>query len=258
MQTVGPRGRAEIAMDENPRSGSAGAPPGAGIVLRYARVADARRDRLREFPRGIMARTTVPVRAGERIPVRIEVEEGSASISARGEVSWVRPIAAGTVAGLSLFGDSHRDEVKLDLLLGLRPIGAAVAEPRAVASGATLSVTMLQPNPVLRQVLVGALERFARERSGAALRVETAVDAASFVAAVTERHPDLAIIDCDGIAGAVEPLLGAVRSGASGRVPVIIFSDERSPRLQDRRTITMRKPVWMKGLLDTVDLLLRD
>ncbi len=229
-----------------------------GLVLRYARVADVRRDRLSEFPRGIMARTDVPISAGDAVDVRIEIQEGPSSVSARGDVEWATPLARGTVAGVSLSGESRRDDVKLDLLLGLRTMSATPDVARPATGGEEFRVTLLQPNPMLKDVIESALERFAREKSRGTPHVETTTDARSFIAAVAARNPDLAIIDCDGIAGATEPLLGAVRSGAgSGRVPVIILSDERSPRLHDRWTVTIRKPVWMRGLLDTVDLLLR-
>ncbi len=246
-----------MSLSENARSSSGDMRSRVGLVLRYARAADVRHDRLSEFPRGIMARTDVAVSAGDAIDVRIEIQEGPASVSAHGEVAWTTPLAKGTVAGVSLSGESRRDDVKLDLLLGLRTLGANPDTPRRVPDREELRVMLLQPNSMLKNVIESALERFAREKSRGTIRVETTTDATSFIAAVAARNPDLAIIDCDGIAGAAEPLLGAVRSGRSGRVPVIILSDERSPRLQDRWTVTIRKPVWMRGLIDTVDLLLR-
>ncbi len=245
-------------MDEKARNGSPDARTRVALLLRYACTADARRDRLRDVPRGIVARTSVPVRAGDPVDVRIEVAAGAASVSARGEVAWARPLASETIAGLSLVGDSHRDEVKLDLLLGVRTIGAGDTAPYPTADAHVLYVVMLEPDPVLRQALVTAIERFAHEKSCAGLRLETTSDASSFVAVAEARRPDLAIIDCDGIDEGVEPLVGAIRPHAeSERVPVIILSEERFPNLEDRCTVTMRKPVWMKALLHTADLLLR-
>jgi hypothetical protein len=98
-------------MDENTSSSSAHAGSRADLLLRYDRASDVRRDRLSEFPRGIMARTNIPLRAGDEIRVRIEVQEGPSRVSALGEVAWAKPIASGMLAGVSLSGGSHRDEV---------------------------------------------------------------------------------------------------------------------------------------------------
>lgn len=245
------------AADEQPQP-----PPSehrATIELTYARADDVRRDRLRDVPRGLMARCPAPLHPGDAALVRIDVTRERASASALGVVRWATPLARGSLVGLEIEGVTHRDTVKLDLLLGIRIAGSlddlAAGEP---IEGPPISVTMLQPNGVLRQVIQSALERFASEKAGgAALRLEAAQDVPTFVAAVSARRPDLAIIDCDGIADEADPIVDAVRSHEpSRRTPVILLSSERSPRVEDRYTVTMRKPLAMKAFLTTAGLLL--
>ncbi len=236
--------------------------PGSSVstlLLTYACADDVRRDRLRDLPRGLLARTSDPLAPGDAVQVRIAVEREKATVSASAVVRWVTPLAKGSIVGMDLKGAEHRDDVKLDLLLGIR--GARDDDERlAVGSGSdlpALTVALLQPNRVLRQVIANALERFARDKEGGRLRIDAVGDGPSFVTAVAAHRPDLAVIDCDGVAGCADPLMHAVRLRESSQhVPVILLSGARSPRLDDRYTVTMQKPVAMKAFLDTADLLL--
>jgi hypothetical protein len=75
---------------------------------------------------------------------------------------------------------------------------------------------------------------------------------------MAERRRNLAIIDCDGIPSAADPLVDAVRSHEEyARLPIVILSRTRSARLEDSYTVTMQKPVAMKTLLHTTGILLR-
>ncbi len=243
--------------------GSDGQPPAefrAAIELAYDCAKDVRRDRLHDAPRGLIARSAASLRVGAGVDVRIEIARERVRVSARGIVRWATPLAHGSLVGLDLEGVDHRDAVKLDLLLGIRVAGT-LTEPLAVDAPAEVpvfSVAMLQSNGVFRQVLQNALERFAREKAaGKGLRLEAVADVPSFVASVSARRPDLAIIDCDGFPTATDPIVDAVRSSErTRRMPVILLSSKRLPRLEDPYTLTMRKPVAMKAFLHTADLLL--
>jgi len=233
------------------------------ITLHYKSAADARRDRLPDVARGIIARTRVAVREGETLPVRIELEREQVTLDVRARIRWATPLASGALAGLELEGPSGREEVQIDLLLGIRsasrawdasallPSVAAPALPR-------LCVAMLQPNRVLREVLTSALMRLARDGAGWDLRLDAVSTVDAFLPAMAERRRDLAIVDCDGIAAAADPLVDAVRSHAQyAKLPIVLLSRSRSARLEDRYTVTMQKPVAMKALLHTTGILLR-
>lgn len=233
------------------------------ITLRYASAADARRDRLADVARGVIARMRFVVREGEVLPAHIELEREKVRIELSARVRWATPLATGSLAGLELEGASPREDVQLDLLLGIRTASRA-AEPalesasRIPAPGLPrLSVAMLQPNRVLREVLSSALVRFARDGNGWDLQLDAVATVDAFLTAMAGRRRNLAIVDCDGIASAVDPLVDAVRSHSEwARLPMILLSRTRSARLEGR-TVTMQKPVAMKALLHTTGLLLQ-
>ena len=246
-------------MDDRSRRSSEQPPSGfrASIDLAYATAEDVLRDRLADATRGLIARFDAPLSIGDAVGVRIEITRQRLHVSARGLVRWATPLARGTLVVIDHEGAGHRDEVILDVLFGVRTTGS---ETESAPDGAPpLSVAMLQRNGVLRQVFQLALERFAREKAGgAALRLDAAGDVPTFVASISARHPDLAIIDCDGVESQTDPILDAVRSnGSTRRTPVILLSSTRSPCAGDRFTVTMHKPVAMKAFLNTTDLLLR-
>ncbi len=234
----------------------------AALALAYRCAADVRRDRLADFPRGILARTREPPLPGDEVDVRILLEREKVTASALGVVRWVTQFAEESMVALEIWGIEHRDDVKLDLMLGIRSAGPAESEQRAArprAAAQALTVTMLEPDPVLGQVIANALQRFAKEKEGfGELQLETVADAPSFVAAVAAHRPGLAVIDCDALPGGADPLVAAIRSlEQSKRVPLILLSDARAPRLEDPSAVTMQKPVGMKAFLHTADLLLR-
>lgn len=247
-----------------------GGRPRVSLVLRYASAADVWRDRLPDLPRGLLARTVERLSRGDVVQLQLDIRREGAKVFARGRVAWVSPLAKASLIGLELEGVTHRDDVQIDLMLGLRgqpptddpacaPGEGPLVTPIPVAPQRRLDVAMLQPNGVLRGVIAGALARWARERSRWDLRVHAVPDTAQFLSSVTARRPRLGIVDCDAISRAADPLLDAVRSSDEvGRTPLILLSELRSARLEDRYTVTMRKPVAMKALLHTVDLFLRD
>jgi hypothetical protein len=234
------------------------------ITLRYASAAHARRDRLPDVARGLIARTRLAVREGEVCPARIELERENVTIELRARVRWATPLATGALVGIELEGASRREDVQLDLLLGIRTAASAADPASGPPSRVTaaplprLSVAMLEPSRVLREVLTSALVRFARDGNGWDLQLDAMPTVDAFLAAMAERRRNLAIADCDEIASAADPLVDAIRSHAEwARLPVILLSRSRSARLEDRYTVTMQKPVAMKALLHTTGLLLR-
>ncbi len=237
---------------------------GSLITLRYASAAHARRDRLPDVSRGIIARTRFAIREGEVCRARIELERENVAVEVRARVRWATPLASGTLVGIELEGASRREDVQLDLLLGIRTASRA-AEPASGLSSRVapaplpqLSVAMLEPSRVLREVLASALVRFAREGNGWDLQLDAVPTVDAFLAAMADRRRNLAIADCDGIASAADPLVDAIRSHSEwARLPVVLLSRSRSARLEDRYTVTMQKPVAMKALLHTTGLLLR-
>jgi hypothetical protein len=242
---------------------SAGA--GEAITLRYESAADARRDRLPDVARGIIARTRVAVRDGEVRPLRVELARERVTLDLRARVRWSTPLARGALVGLELEGPTRREEVQIDLLLGIRSAShrldaaAAAALPHlAPATLPRLSVAMLEPSRVLREVLASALVRLARDGNGWDLQLDAVGTVEAFVPAMAERRRNLAVVDCDGIGAAADPLIDGVRSHAEyARLPIVLLSRTRSARLEDRYTVTMQKPVAMKTLLHTTAILLR-
>jgi hypothetical protein len=237
----------------------------AVITLRYGSASDARRDRLPDVARGVIARTRVAVREGEVVPVRVVLEREKVTLDLRAKVRWATPLAAGALTGLELEGPTRREEVQIDLLLGVRTAsgGAAPAFDAALPHLAApalprLSVAMLQPSRVLREVLSSALVRLARDGNGWDLQLDAVSTVDEFLASMAQRRRNLALVDCDGIEAAADPLVDAVRSHAEyARLPLVLLSRTRSARLEDRYTVTMQKPVAMKTLLHTTGILLR-
>jgi hypothetical protein len=241
--------------------GSAGE---VAITLRYPSATEARRDRLPDVPRGVIARTRVAVREGDERPVRIELEREKVTLDVRCRVRWATPLASGALAGLELSGPSPREEVQLDLLLGIRSASRASAAHLAGVDGVAplalprLSVALLEPSRVLREVLTSALVRFARDGNGWDLQLDAVSSVDAFREAMSARRRNLAVVDCDGIGTAADPLVDAIRSHSEwGRLPLVLLSRTRSARLEDRYTVTMQKPVAMKSLLYTTGILLR-
>jgi hypothetical protein len=239
---------------------------GTLLTLRYGSAEHARRDRLPEVARGVIARLKIVVREGDVVPVRIELDREKVSIDARARIRWMTPLARGSLAGLELEGPSRREEVQLDLLLGIRSAsrGAEAAANAALLPGIAapalplLSVAMLQPNRVLREVISSALVRLARDGNGWDLQLDAVASVDAFLAAMAERRRNLALVDCDGIGAATDALVDAVRSHADyARLPLVLLSRTRTGRLEDRYTLTIQKPVGMKSLLDTTGMLLR-
>jgi hypothetical protein len=237
----------------------------AVITLRYGSAADARRDRLPDVARGVIARTRVAVREGEVLPVRVVLERERVSLDLHAKVRWATPLASGALTGLELEGRTRREEVQIDLLLGVRtasrgggPVTDAALAHLAPPALPRLSVSMLQPSRVLREVLGSALVRLARDGNGWDLQLDAVSSVDAFLASMAERRRNLAVIDCDGIGAAADPLVDAVRSHAEyARLPLVLLSRTRAGRLEDRYTVTMQKPVAMKALLHTTGILLR-
>lgn len=236
----------------------------AVITLRYPSAAELRRDQLPDVAKGVIARTKAAIRQGDLVPLRIELARERLTLQIRARVRWATPLASGTLAGLELLGDSRRDDVQIDLLLGLRSASrppepaAGSVTPRVPPALPRLSIALLEPNRVLREVLASALVRFARDGKGWDLQLDEVATTEAFLAAMAARRRDLAIVDCDGLGPATDPLLDAIRSHSEwSRLPVVLLSRTRSARLEERYTVTMQKPVAMKALLQTTGLLLR-
>ena len=235
----------------------------ASLTLTYRSSAEIARDRLPQLPRGLLARTGERVRVGDAVDVALRAERDALVIRARGEVRWVTPLATSSLVGLALQGTSGDDTARLDQLLGA-PAALGAAAPAltpAIPLAATpfLSVAMLQPNVVLRQILASALERLAAglgERW--ALKLEACATPEGFLASMASRRRQLAIIDCDAVRGAEEPLVDAIRSHEGyAKLPVVLLSSHRAARLEDRWAVTMQKPLTVKSFLHTTELLLR-
>jgi hypothetical protein len=241
------------------------------LVLRYASVADARRDRLPDRVRGLIARAKERFAEAEQVAVRIELEREGVMLEALGRVRWVTPLASGSLLGLELEGATQREQAQLDLLVGLRgspgsipaltPLPGALTPVPSLAAALgvpPLCVAMLQPNKVLREVLAGTLVRLATQLSGRQLHLDTASDPAGFLDALSARKRDLAIVDCDGIGTAADALIDRIRKDpAHARVPLVLLSRDRAARAEDPYTVSMQKPIAMKALLHTTGILLR-
>jgi hypothetical protein len=175
----------------------------------------------------------------------------------------VTPLASSSLVGLALSGTTSADGERLDLLLGAPPaLGAAApALTPAIPFAATpfLSVAMLQPNVVLRQILATALERLATRLGETwALKLDACATPDGFLASMATRRRQLAVVDCDAVRGAVVPLHDAIRSHEGyERLPLVLLSSHRTARLEDPWAVTMQKPLTVKSFLHTTELLLR-
>jgi CheY-like chemotaxis protein len=244
------------------------------LTIRYQSEAGLLRDRLNDVPRGLMARVLEPVATGDRVDLWIQVVRAGIAISARGTVLWTMPLTKGTLAGLALETTNSREGAQLDALLGPcnAPPQAAPSASSAPAAPTVedvpgrdkgearhLSVLMLQPNTVLREVLSSALGRLARDAAAPwVLEIDQAATPEAFLSASETRPRGLAVVDCDGLDIGPDDLLSALRSREqAARLPVIFLSESRSARLEDRRTVTMRKPVTMKAFVQTAGILLQ-
>jgi hypothetical protein len=246
------------------------------LVLRYARAADVRKDQLGDERYGLMVRTQEPLRKGDRLNVVVELAQEKLTLRVAGEVRWVTPLIRGALAGVALVPGSHRETVQLDLLFGRRSAGptpetavaaataAAVAAPPRVAPQAEpvpgtrrpLSVAMLQPDRVLRQVLENALHRFGQEQGGWDVTVEAHGEADAFLEALAARPRGLAIVDCDVLGAAADALVAAIRSHDPwARLPLILLSSSGGSRIEDGLAVYLRKPVAMKAFADLAGIL---
>lgn len=237
------------------------------IELQYASAALIGRDRLPQLTRGLLARTTVPVSKGETVAVRIDAKLEGLSIRARAEVHWVTSLATARLVGLSLEGESAEDGERLDHVLGV-PAGAgadgaamtpAITPALSLPASPIFSVAMLQPNPVLREILAGALEKLAgRLDERWTLRLDNCAKPDCFLASMASRPRQLVIVDCDAVGGAVDALVDAIRSHEGyRRLPIVLLSGDRPARMEDRFAVTMQKPLTVKSFLHTTELLLR-
>ncbi|BDG06256.1 PilZ domain-containing protein [Anaeromyxobacter oryzae] len=250
-----------------------------GIGLKYASATDVRRDRLADERHGVLVRTKLRLAVGDRTPVTIELEKERIAIQATGEIRWVTPLVNGALAGIALVPASHRDGVQLDLVFGVRSAGPAperavpppapiaAAAAAALAPGAVqrqavpeavppLSVAMLQPNPVLRQALVAALGRFGREKGPWDVSVQATAEPDAFIEALSAEPRGLAIIDCDPLGAAVDPLVAAIRSHrAWERLPLILLSSDGRSRLEDGYAVFVRKPFEVKSFVNLAGIL---
>jgi CheY-like chemotaxis protein len=228
------------------------------LTLQYKTVEAVRRDRLPDVPRGLIIRTTEQVVAGESASLWLEVAQDGLAIAANATVLWTAPLAAGALVGLEIAGASRGDAQHIEQLLPVQESRPRATPVPAEAGTRRLSVLVLQPNPVLRQVLAGTLSRFTRARRGRwKLDLEVVADPQAFVVAAADRMRHLGIMDCDGLGLGPDSVVDAVRShDPTERLPLIVLSETVSARVQDRRTVTMRKPVAMKALMHTTGILL--
>lgn len=238
--------------------------PSAAIALTYASAALIARDRLPQLENGLLARTTAEVAVGQRVDVRIEARLEAMEIRAQGEVRWVTALATSRLVGLSLRGAAETDRRALDQVLHAAGPAGAVTAPAmtpAVPFGAAsvLSVAMLQPNPVLREVLASALQKLTAGMGERwTLRLEATDRPAGFLSAISDRVRHLAVLDCDAAPGACDALVDAIRSHeVYRRLPIVLLSGARPAKLEDRFAVTMQKPLSVKSFLHTTGLLLR-
>lgn len=237
----------------------------AEIAVQYARGADVRKDQLGDERHGLIVRTRAAYAPGDRPRVVIDLAQEKFTLRVTGEVKWVTPLITGALVGVALHAGSHRETVQLDVLFGRRTAGpapepAAAPEPAPAATprreGRPLSVAMLQPNGVLKTVLVNALSRFGQERGGWDVSVDAHAEPDGFLEALAAKPRGLAIIDCDPLGVAAEPLVAAIRSHhAWERLPLILLSSDGDARMADGHAVYLRKPVAMKAFVDLAGIL---
>ncbi len=233
------------------------------IQLVYASAAEVGRDRLPQLPRGLLARTQSRVHVGDTVEVAIQTQRESLRVRARGEVRWVTALARSSLVGMALDGLTPEDVAQLDQLL-CAPAAGALSAPALTpvipyAAAPVLAVAMLQPNPVLRQVLASTLEKLAGKLGERwVLKLEACSTPDCFLAAMASRQRQLAVVDCDAVCGAEEALIDAIRSHEMYRkLPIVLLSKSRTARLEDPYAVTMQKPLTVKSFLHTTELLLR-
>jgi hypothetical protein len=234
------------------------------LELKYQHAGEVGRDRLPQIPHGLLARVGPGIRVGELLEVGIETQRESLRVRARGEVRWVTPLATGALAGVALAGLTSEDVERLDQLLGSPArLGTdpspALTPAIPFAADPVLAVAMLEPNPVLRQILSGALAKLTGALGARwALKLEACTTPDGFLASMASRHRQLAVVDCDAVRGAEEPLIDAIRSHAGyEKLPIVLLSGSRSARLEDRFAVTLQKPLTVKSFLHTTSLLVR-
>jgi CheY-like chemotaxis protein len=237
---------------------------GAGreaISIRYASMEAARRDRLADVPSGLIVRARQPLRRGDAVAVRLELEKEGAALDLDGEVLWLTPLLAGALAGVRLSARAHRTQVQLDVLFGHRTAGPPREPPRMPepasaprAGPRALSIALLEPNPVFRTVLANALARLGH---GWDVTVAAAERPDELLAALGSEPRALAIVDCDVLGVAADALLHAIRSHEGWeRLPVILLGAAGRATLQDPFAVFMKKPFETKPFLDLVRILL--
>lgn len=233
------------------------------IELKYRAAAEIARDRLPQLPCGLIARTQAEVAVGDVVDVVIEAKAESITVQAWGEIRWVTRLAASRLVGMALTGATHDDREHLSTFLdspsSIGPATTPALTPTLRISPApVLAVAMLQPNVVLRQILAAALEKVpARLGTRWSLKLDACATAESFLSSMSSRPRQLAVIDCDALAGAEDAFVGAIRARAGQeRLPLVLLSRHRA-RLEDRFAVTMQKPLTVKSFLHTTELLLR-
>jgi len=237
---------------------------GTPIELKYGSAAEVARDRLPQIPHGLLARTRGPVRVGDSVEVAIETQRECLRVCARGEVRWVTSLASSSLVGLALEGLTADDRLQLDRMLGTPSFLGGAAAPALTpaipfAAAPILSVAMLQPSAVLRQILTTALQTVTGKLGeGWTLKLEACATPDGFLASMASRRRQLAVVDCDAVRGAEEPLIDAIRSHEGyERLPIVLLSGHRTARLEDRFAVTMQKPLTVKSFLHVTQLLLR-
>lgn len=238
--------------------------PLAVIGLTYRTAAEVGRDRLPQLPNGLLARTQAAVENGELVEVVIEAKAEGITVRACGEVRWMTRLATSRLVGMVLTGATPEDRDHLERFLEA-PSGIAAAMTPTLtpalrfAPAPVLSVAMLQPNVVLRQILSGALEKVAGKLGERwTLKLDACATAESFLASMASRQRQLAVIDCDAVGGAEEALVDAIRAhDGYARLPLVLLSGLRTARLEDPFAVTMQKPLTVKSFLHTTQLLLR-
>lgn len=238
--------------------------PGTTIALSYRTAAEIGRDRLPQLPLGLLARTQIEVVTGDVVDVLIEAKAESITIRASGEICWMTRLATSRLVGMTLTGATDADRERLITYLDAPSgLGAAMTPALTPALGfahaPVLAVAMLQPNAVLRQILSSALAKVpARLGERWSLKLEASASADGFLASMSSRPRQLAVIDCDALPDAGDALVDAIRSHAGyEKLPLLLLSGRRTARLEDRYAVTMQKPLAVKSFLHTAELLLR-
>lgn len=239
-------------------------PPLPVIELQYGSAALIGRDRLPQLSRGLLARTRVPVRSGDEVEVVIEAKAERITIRAHGRVGWATSLHASMVVGLSLEGRTAADRELLEQVLRAPSTVAGAMTPALTPAAvgapvAVLAATMLEPNPVLRQILATALGRLATDlHDHGGLKLDACAKPECFMMSLSMRRRQLAVLDQDAVPRCGGALVDAIRSHEEyARLPLLLLSGSRAPELGDPFTATLRKPLSVKSFLSTAGRLLR-